>query len=88
MSAESQQLDVLFRDLVAEAVAGTEWSPPEGGLITNVVVLIEWLADGQDDQTMSWYRTGSSYMAEGMLRAALRNLDRSAGRHGEDEEPV
>lgn len=85
MSTESVTLDVALRQAVADVVAGSEWAPPDGGIVTNVVVLMEWMAPDDDDQSMSWYRTGSRYMAEGMLRSALRQLDVGAGRIDEED---
>lgn len=85
MSEQSDRLDLIIRDKVAEAVRESDWAP-DAGVITNVVVVMEWMTPDDTELGMSWYRTGSLWSAEGMLRMVLRAIEGGdvAGRHDDE----
>lgn len=59
---------------VAKAVEGTEWAPPEGGVLVDcLVVMMYRTLDGE--YGTSWLNVGSAEQAEGMARKILRTLN-------------
>lgn len=61
---------------VSEVVKGTDWAPPEGGILVDcLVVLIH--VDDRGEFGSSWLSAGSAEQAEGMARKVLRSMDQS-----------
>lgn len=79
--AEDDAVEQLRRrvlDALGDAVAGSDWSPPAGGFITEAVVVMIWMQpDG--NKGMSYIpATNHWWSTYGMLHDALR-------RHGDVE---
>lgn len=83
MDTDEEIVNRRVLDAVADAVGGTEWAPPEGGLLAEAVVVLRWVEpDGAAG--MNYVAATSHYWStEGLLRAALRrHLDNED--HAED----
>lgn len=77
--AEGQRLDDLRRrilDAVAEVVAGTEWAPPEGGVLVDGVFVLAFM-DQTGESGWSYVQASSSWATEGLLARALRSQQRN-----------
>lgn len=61
-------------DAVQQVVAGTEFAPTEAALVTECVVVIGW-TDGDSNYGQSHLRCGSPWGTEGLLVAALREVE-------------
>jgi hypothetical protein len=82
-----QEVQRWLLDAITDAVAGSEWAPVDGGVLTEAVVVLGWVTpDG--DEGWSWIGTRASWSSEGLLRHALRKLDddHRAGWACDDEE--
>lgn len=66
------QRDLL--DAVQRIVAGTEHAPPGAGIVTECVVVMGWVAD-DGDHGRSHVRCGSPWGTEGLLIAAIREIE-------------
>jgi hypothetical protein len=60
-------------DALGPVVAGTDWAPPDGGIITEAVVVMVWM-DTDGEQGLSFIpATNHFWSTEGLLRGALRH---------------
>jgi hypothetical protein len=56
-----------------DAVNGSEWAPPAGGVITEAVIVMHWM-DPDGTTGMSFVpATNHFWSTEGLLRGALRS---------------
>lgn len=89
--AQTEALERRMLDAITEAVRGSEWAPPEGGLIVEAVVVMGWV-DSDGDSATSHLRCGSAWGTEGLLVDALRHVRMQAEQEqrryfeGEDED--
>lgn len=87
MSDTDQDFDDLKRrmlDALAPVVAGSDWAPPDGGVVTEAVVVMMWM-DPDGDTGLSFLpATNHFWSTEGLLRGALREHLR-ADHPAEDE---
>lgn len=71
-SKEFEQIKRRVIDAVQEALTGTDWSPPEGGLLTEVVVVGVWM-DPAGETGMSFFpATNHWWSTKGLLDDASR----------------
>lgn len=85
---DAEEVRLLQRrmlDAVQAVVAGTEWAPPTGGLITEAVVVMGW-ADAEGDNGVSHLRCGTTWGTEGLLVEALRQVEAAADCDHRDDE--
>lgn len=74
---EAQDFASRLLDVLGEAAKGTEWAPPEGGVLVDaLVVFIHVDSDGEFGS--SWVSHGSDEQAEGMARKVIRDTESSA----------
>lgn len=73
-------------DAVQEVLAGTEWAPPEGGIVTEAVVIVGW-ADAAGGFGHGHLRCGSPWGTEGLVHGALREIQ-YAGPPDDDDEAM
>lgn len=71
---EHELLSRRMLDAIGETVADTDWAPPDGGLVTEAVVVMGWM-NPQGQYGTSHLRCGSPWGTEGLLHDALRSLD-------------
>lgn len=60
-------------DAVSEVVKGTPWSPPEGGILVDALVIMVH-CDTDGEYGSSWLSVGSLEQAEGMARKTIRDV--------------
>lgn len=72
---QEQQIADKVRDAIAEIVRGTPWAPPEGGVLTDILVVFQHMSPDSEYGT-TWMCAGPVTNAEGMARYVLRTMDR------------
>lgn len=70
---EDRILERKLIDMISELVKDTSYVPQEGGILTDVVVIMGHI-DSEGDHGISFLFNGSPHTAEGMLRYAVRNI--------------
>lgn len=85
--SDLNQLRHRMLDAIGSIVSGTDWSPPEGGVVTEAVVVMVWMQpDGE--QGMSFVpATNHFWSTEGLLRGALRSHLSRDDEADDDEDP-
>lgn len=82
--AEFEMLKRKALDSLPEVFAGTDWAPPEGGLLTEAVVIMVWMQpDGKSGSTI-FPATNHWWSTRGMLEDAL---ERHKSIRGDGSEP-
>lgn len=82
--ASAEDLKRRMLDAIGPVVAGTEFCPPDGGVVIEAVVVMVWM-DTNGERGMSFVPATNHFWAtEGLLRGALR-YHLSAGDEDEDE---
>lgn len=71
---EVRNLQRKVLDTVSDVLAGTEWSPPDGGIITEMVVIAGW-ADAEGDYGDVHLRCGSPWGTEGLVTRTARLIE-------------
>lgn len=67
----AERLRQKLTDAVASILDGTEFAPPEGGIVIDVVVIAGWRT-ADDGSGVTYVGASSSWATEGLLNDALR----------------
>lgn len=71
MGDGAEGLRQRLTDAVANLLSDTDWAPPEGGIVVDVVVVTGWRT-ADDASGVSYIGASSSWATEGLLTHALR----------------
>lgn len=71
MGDGAEELRQKLTDAVADVLEGTEWAPPDSGIVTDVVVIAGWRT-AEDGSGVSYVGASSTWATEGLLHTALR----------------
>ena len=73
-AAEAAEVGWKVRDAVSQAITGTDWAPPVGGVITDCVVILGWsYADGRHGS--SHLICGTPWAAQGLVDRTLQRME-------------
>jgi len=73
VSDEHDNLKRRMRDAVQEVLAGSEYGPPDGGIVAECVVIAGWV-DIDGDSGKSHLRCGTAWGTEGLVASTLREI--------------
>jgi hypothetical protein len=75
--AEFAALRDRMIDLVAEAVRGTEWGPPDDdpAVLSEIVVVMGWTKPSPGRYASSYLRSGSTWSSKGLMRETLDAME-------------
>jgi hypothetical protein len=71
---EDRKVEQKMLDTISEVIKGTNWEPPESGILVDALVVMIY-QDTDGDYGMSWMSAGSSAQAEGMAMHVQRAIE-------------
>lgn len=72
--SDDKALERKVLDAVSAAIEGSEWAPPEGGILVDALVVMIHI-DNEGNHGTSWISQGSSEQADGMAAYVRRAID-------------
>lgn len=85
--ADREGLRRQLIDLLTDLFVGTDMAPSEGGLIVDAVVVMGWVEGSGEEAGISWFGANNgTWVSEGLLRDALRDVIAVAGGGSDDHD--
>lgn len=82
---ELERLEHALLESLQRLLAGTEWAPPEGGIITDAVIVCGW-RELNGDSGRVLIDIAPPWSTEGLLLWALRTAEEANTSSDEDED--